>query len=66
MDKTPVGFFKVVNKIKNRPYYKRKIPGGYPCNQLGKRWLGLNANRTYVDTYGIHGNNNESSIFKRN
>jgi hypothetical protein len=25
-DKTPVGFFKVVNKMKNRPYYKRHIP----------------------------------------
>ncbi|MFE7083550.1 L,D-transpeptidase [Priestia megaterium] len=63
-DKTPVGFFKVVNKIKNRPYYKGKIPGGDPRNPLGKRWLGLNANGTYGDTYGIHGNANESSIGK--
>ncbi|WP_422121034.1 L,D-transpeptidase [Priestia megaterium] len=49
--KTSVGFFKVVNKIKNRPYYTGHIPGGDPRNPLGKRWLGLNAN-------GIHGNNN--------
>jgi len=64
-DKTPVGFFKVVNKIKNRPYYTGHIPGGDPRNPLGKRWLGLNANGTYGgDTYGIHDNNNESSIGK--
>ncbi|RAS72824.1 L,D-transpeptidase [Priestia endophytica] len=63
-DKTPVGFFKVVNKIKNRPYYTEKIPGGDLRNPLGKRWLGLNANGTYGDTYGIHGNSNESSIGK--
>ncbi|MGZ9869612.1 L,D-transpeptidase [Priestia endophytica] len=63
-DKTPVGFFQVVNKIKNRPYYTGNIPGGDPRNPLGKRWLGLNANGTYGDTYGIHGNNNESSIGK--
>jgi len=63
-DKTPVGFFKVVNKIKNRPYYTGHIPGGDPRNPLEKRWLGLNANGTYGDTYGIQGNNNESSIGK--
>nr|WP_303757488.1 L,D-transpeptidase [Priestia megaterium] len=37
-DKTPVGFFKVVNKIKNRPYYIGHIPDGDPRNPLGKRW----------------------------
>lgn len=26
-EKTPVGFFKVMNKIKNRPYYTGHIPG---------------------------------------
>jgi hypothetical protein len=46
-DKTPVGFFKVVNKIKNRPYYIGHIPDGDLRNPLGKRWLGLNANGTY-------------------
>jgi hypothetical protein len=63
-EKTPVGFFKVVNKIKNRPYYNGNIPGGDSRNPLGKRWLGLNANGTYGETYGIHGNNNENSIGK--
>ncbi|MGW9019636.1 L,D-transpeptidase [Priestia megaterium] len=63
-DKTPVGFFKVVNKIKNRSYYTGHISEGDPRNPLGKRWLGLNANSTYGDIHGIHGNNNESSIRK--
>lgn len=27
-EKTPVGIFKIVNKIKNRPYYAGHIPGG--------------------------------------
>ncbi|MBM6602433.1 L,D-transpeptidase [Priestia megaterium] len=63
-EKTPVGFFKVVNKIKNRPYYTGNIPGGDSRNPLGKRWLGLNANSTSGDTYGIHGNNNKNSIGK--
>ncbi|GHI00979.1 L,D-transpeptidase family protein [Neobacillus kokaensis] len=59
---TPEGKFKVVNKIVNRPYYKGKIPGGDPRNPLGNRWLGLNARGTWGTTYGIHGNNNPSSI----
>ena len=54
----------IVNKIKNRPYYKGNIPGGAPNNPLGKRWMGLNINGTYGTTYAIHGNNNESSIGK--
>lgn len=61
---TPEGTFKVVVKIKNRPYYKEKIPGGDPANPLGDRWLGLEVNGTYGTTYAIHGNNNESSIGK--
>ncbi|MEH7375998.1 L,D-transpeptidase family protein [Neobacillus drentensis] len=59
---TPEGKFKIVNKIKNRPYYKGHIPGGDPRNPLGNRWLGLNARGTWGTTYGIHGNNNPSSI----
>lgn len=61
---TPVGHWKVVQKIKNRPYYKGKIPGGDPRNPLGNRWLGLNAAGTNGSVYGIHGNNNPSSIGK--
>lgn len=59
---TPEGTFKVVKKIVNRPYYKGNIKGGDPRNPLGKRWLGLNARNTPGNTYGIHGNNNPSSI----
>jgi hypothetical protein len=59
---TPEGSFKIVNKIKNRPYYKDNIPGGHPSNPLGDRWLGLNARGTYGTTYAIHGNNNPNSI----
>ena len=54
----------MVNKIKNRPYYTGHISGSDSRNPLGKRWLGLNTNGTYGDTYGIHDNNNESSIRK--
>lgn len=59
---TPEGTFKIIKKIKNRPYYKEKIPGGDPRNPLGDRWLGLAVPGTYGNTYGIHGNNNPSSI----
>jgi len=61
---TPEGTFKIVNKIKNRPYYTMNIPGGDPRNPLGDRWLGLDARGTYGTTYAIHGNSNESSIGK--
>jgi hypothetical protein len=63
-DLTPEGTFKIVNKIKNRPYYKEKIPGGDPRNPLGDRWLGLEVGETYGTTYAIHGNNNPDSIGK--
>jgi hypothetical protein len=59
---TPEGKFKVVNKIKNRPYYSGNIPGGDPKNPLGDRWLGINARGTWGTTYAIHGNNNPKSI----
>ncbi|WP_284143281.1 L,D-transpeptidase family protein [Metabacillus flavus] len=59
---TPEGKFKIVQKIVNRPYYKGNIPGGDPRNPLGNRWMGLNARGTSGSTYGIHGNNNPSSI----
>lgn len=61
---TPEGSFKIANKIKNRPYYKDKIPGGDPRNPLGDRWMGLDVNGTKGSTYGIHGNNNKKSIGK--
>ncbi|MFT9486811.1 MAG: stalk domain-containing protein [Tepidibacillus sp.] len=59
---TPEGSFKIVQKIKNRPYYKLNIPGGDPKNPLGPRWMGFDARGTNGDTYGIHGNSNPLSI----
>ncbi|MGX1191692.1 L,D-transpeptidase [Metabacillus sp. SLBN-84] len=59
---TPEGTFPIVNKIKNRPYYKENIPGGDSRNPLGDRWLGLRALGTEGTTYAIHGNNNANSI----
>ncbi|MBA9027201.1 L,D-transpeptidase [Peribacillus huizhouensis] len=61
---TPVGEYRIVNKIIDRPYYKKNIPGGVPENPLGRRWLGLNVYGTPGTTYAIHGNNNESLIGK--
>lgn len=61
-DLTPVGKYRIVNKIIDRPYYKKHIPGGVPENPLGRRWLGLNVYGTPGTTYAIHGNNNESLI----
>lgn len=57
---TPTGKTKVANKIVNRPYYSGGIPGGHPNNPLGNRWMGIFGG----STYGIHGNNKESSIGK--
>ncbi|WP_090915352.1 MULTISPECIES: L,D-transpeptidase [unclassified Bacillus (in: firmicutes)] len=62
--KTPLGKYTIVNKIKNRPYYKRHIPGGDPRNPLGDRWLGLDVNGTKGTTYAIHGTNNANAIGK--
>ncbi|WP_353653482.1 L,D-transpeptidase [Peribacillus frigoritolerans] len=59
---TPEGTFPIVNKIKNRPYYKDKIPGGDSRNPLGDRWLCLHALGTNGTTYAIHGNSNPNSI----
>ncbi|WP_227936952.1 triple tyrosine motif-containing protein [Alkalihalobacillus deserti] len=59
---TPEGIFKVVNKLKNRPYYKANIAGGDRRNPLGDRWIGINARGTNGTTYAIHGNNNSKSI----
>lgn len=56
---TPEGSFRVINKLVNPPYYKKKIPGGSPYNPLGTRWLGLSAPG---GPYGIHGNSNAASI----
>ncbi|MEH7505846.1 L,D-transpeptidase family protein [Neobacillus drentensis] len=61
---TPEGTFYIREKIVNRPYYKKHIAGGDPRNPLGKRWMGLSKRENGGYPYGIHGNNNESSIGK--
>lgn len=50
---TPVGDFKITNKLTNPTWYKgdgKVIPYGSPENQLGTRWMGLTKKG-----YGIHG-----------
>lgn len=56
---TPVGSFKVINKIVNPPWYTAGgvIPPDSPKNILGSRWLGLSA-----QGYGIHGTTEPQSI----
>lgn len=63
---TPEGRWRVVVKLVYPSWRNPKggpvIPGGVPANPLGPRWLGLNALDTGGSSYGIHGNNNPSSI----
>ena len=49
---TPVGTFKITNKIENPVWYKQNaiIPPESPDNALGSRWMGLDK-----QGYGIHG-----------
>ncbi len=61
---TPVGTFKIVNKIKDPWYSPKGIPGKDSQNPLGTRWLGLSVTGTGGTTYGIHGTNNPSTIGK--
>jgi lipoprotein-anchoring transpeptidase ErfK/SrfK len=57
---SPVGSFKIVNRVKNPTYYHqgRKVEAG-PLNPVGTRWIGLNEKG-----YGIHGTNAPASIGK--
>lgn len=57
---SPVGAFKIVNRVKNPTYYHKGqviAPGGN--NPVGSRWMGLSAK-----SYGIHGTNQPNSIGK--
>lgn len=50
---TPIGTFKIVNKIQDPVWYKETgavIPPESPDNALGSRWLGFD-----IKGYGIHG-----------
>jgi len=56
---TPVGTFKIINKLVNPVWYTlgAVVPAESPENVLGTRWLGINE-----PGYGIHGNKDPSSI----
>ena len=49
---TPVGVFKVTDKLVNPTWYKDRavVPNDSPENELGSRWMGISAKG-----YGIHG-----------
>ena len=49
---TPVGVFKITDKLVHPTWYKngQKIPYGNPKNVLGTRWMGIDKKG-----YGIHG-----------
>lgn len=55
---SPVGSFRIVQRIPNPTWYtKGRVVGPGKANPLGTRWLGLSAKG-----YGIHGTNRPSSI----
>ena len=59
---TPVGDFKIVNKMVDPVWYSPKdgpIPQGDPRNILGTRWMGINK-----PGYGIHGTTLPDTIGK--
>ncbi|MFH1199051.1 MAG: L,D-transpeptidase family protein [Candidatus Omnitrophota bacterium] len=49
---TPIGNFKIINKLMNPTWFKAGavVPAQSPENILGTRWLGID-----VPSYGIHG-----------
>ena len=51
---TPVGEFKIVNKLKNPVWFRKDVgavvPAKSPKNVLGSRWMGIS-----MPGYGIHG-----------
>lgn len=59
---TPVGDFKITNKLKNPDWFRygQRIPSGHPDNILGSRWLGLSE-----AGYGIHGTTQPETIGKQ-
>jgi len=59
---TPVGTFKIVNKIKDPVWYTEGaiVPSESPDNILGSRWLGLSE-----QGYGIHGTVDPESLGKQ-
>ena len=56
---TPIGNFKIVDKLENPTWFKTGavVPAGSPENILGSRWLGLS-----IPGYGIHGTTDPESL----
>lgn len=56
---TPVGRFKIVNKLKHPTWFKTGavVAPDSPDNELGTRWMGINEKG-----YGIHGTNSIDQI----
>ena len=56
---TPIGIFKIINKLKDPVWYKAGavVSSGSPENILGSRWMGLS-----VSGYGIHGTTEPETI----
>lgn len=62
-DRTPVGQFTIVEKLKNPDWYSGAngvVPAGDSRNILGTRWLGLS-----TPQYGIHGGATEEDLGKQ-
>jgi len=59
---TPVGTFKIVNKLQNPTWFKAGavVSPGSPENVLGTRWLGFD-----LAGYGIHGTTEPQNIGKQ-
>ena len=59
---TPAGKFKIVNKLIDPPWFRPGIvvPPGSPDNILGSRWMGFD-----LESYGIHGTNDNQSLGKQ-
>lgn len=59
---TPVGTFKIVNKLKDPTWFKSGavVPAGSPDNVLGSRWMGFD-----LPGYGIHGTTEPESLGKQ-
>lgn len=59
---TPVGTFKIVNKLENPTWFKdgSVVPANSPDNILGSRWMGFN-----LAGYGIHGTTEPQSLGKQ-
>jgi len=59
---TPIGNFKIVNKLENPVWFNKGmvVPPESPANVLGTRWMGFE-----LEGYGIHGTTEPQAIGKQ-